>query len=307
MFQIPPGERIYGIQLPIQAQSSYFVADWERSAGPAEMARIATTCDRHGYAYLGVCDHVALPEAVASTMGTHWVDPIATLGWLAALTERIMLLTHVYVLAYRHPLVVAKQLATLDHLSGGRLVAGIGAGHVAAEFEHLGIDFAQRGRALDTGLPVVARALEQEYVDGFGARPRPVQVPRPPIWVAGSSPAAIRRAARLGDGWLPQGPARQEMVDALTAERHAAGRGDGPFAVGHITPFLHVGAPSWDVGRDTIHGGAAAVAEQVLAGTPAGVNQMQVRFRARDCDELCEQLAAFATSVAPLLTTVAPS
>jgi probable F420-dependent oxidoreductase len=304
MFQIAPGERIYGIQLPIQAQSSYFVADWERSAGPAEMARIAATCDRHGYAYLGVCDHVSLPEAVASTMGTHWMDPVATLGWLAARTERIMLLTHVYVLAYRHPLMAAKQLATLDHLSGGRLVAGIGAGHVQAEFEHLGVDFAQRGRALDTGIPIVARALEHEFVDGFGARPRPVQTPRPPIWVAGSSPAAIRRAARLGDGWLPQGPASQEMVDRLAAERHGAARADGPFAIGHITPFLYVGDPSWDVGRDTVHGAPAAVAEQVLAGTPAGVNQLQVRFRARDCDELCDQLEAFATSVAPMLTTV---
>jgi probable F420-dependent oxidoreductase len=247
---------------------------------------------------------VSLPEAVASTMGTHWVDPIATLGWLAARTERIRLLTHVYVLPYRHPLVAAKQLATLDHLSGGRLVCGIGAGHVQAEFEHLGVDFAARGRALDTGIPAVARALEQEFVDGYGARPRPVQEPRPPIWVAGSSPAAIRRAARLGDGWLPQGPASQEMVDRLTAERRAAGRADGPFAVGHITPFLYVGDPSWDVGGGTVRGGPASVAEQVLAATPTGVNQLQVRFKARDCDELCDQLEAFATSVAPMLTTI---
>jgi probable F420-dependent oxidoreductase len=304
MYQIPPGERIFGIQLPIQAQSSYFVADWERSAGPAEMSRIAVTCDRLGFGYLGVCDHVSLPEAVASTMGTHWVDPIATLGWLAARTERIRLLTHVYVLAYRHPLVAAKQLATLDHLSDGRLVCGIGAGHVQAEFEHLGVDFAARGRALDTGIPTLARALEHEFVDGFGARPRPVQVPRPPIWVAGSSPAAIRRAARLGDGWLPQGPASQEMVERLGAERRAAGRDDGPFAVGHITPFLYVGEPTWDVGDGTIQGAPATVVERVLAGTPAGVNQLQVRFRARDCDELCDQLEAFATSVAPMLTTV---
>src|SRR5688572_27181461 len=103
MITIPEGRRVFGMQLPIQAQSTYFVADWERSAGPTEMARIARTADGHGCFYLGVCDHVSLPAAVAGSMGTHWMDPIATLAWLGATTERVGLLTHVYVLPYRHP------------------------------------------------------------------------------------------------------------------------------------------------------------------------------------------------------------
>ena len=303
MFTIADGKRVYGIQLPIQAQSSYFVADWERTAGPDELARLARTCDDHGFAYVGVCDHVALPESVVGGMGTHWADPIATLSWLGALTSRVGLLTHVYVLPYRHPRVAAKQFATLDHLTGGRALIGIGAGHVEAEFDHLGVDFAGRGQALERGIPELAAALENEFVDGFGARPRPVQTPRPPIWVAGSSPVAIRRAARLADGWLPQGPSNAEMVTMLRAERERLGR-TGPFMIGHITPFLYVGTPSFDVGEATLSGSASSIAERVLAGTADGVNQLQVRFKARSCDELCDQLAAFATDVAPLLTTI---
>ncbi len=304
MFTIADGTRIFGIQLPIQAQSAYFVADWERTAGPLEMSRIATTCDNAGYSYVGVCDHVSLPETVVASMGTHWVDPIATLSWLAAQTTRVMLLTHVYVLPYRHPLVAAKQFATLDHLSAGRAICGIGAGHVAAEFEHLGFDFHRRGKTVDVGIAVLEEALINEFVDGFGARPRPVQQPRPPIWIAGSSPAAIKRAARVADGWLPQGPSNAEMVKMLRNERAAAGRADLPMAIGHITPFLYVGNPSWDVGEATLTGSAQQMAESILAGTVAGVNQLQVRFKARSCDELCEQLHLFADSAAPLLTTV---
>ncbi len=305
MYSIAPGTRIFGIQLPIQAQSTYFVAEWERSAGPTEMARIARTCDLAGYGYLGVCDHISLPEAVAGSMGTHWVDPVATLGWLAAHTSRVMLLTHAYVLPYRPPLMAAKQFATIDHLSNGRVICGIGAGHVQAEFEHLGFDFQRRGRAVDEGIPILAAALTDEFVDGFGARPRPVQQPRPPIWVAGSSSAAIRRAARLADGWLPQGPSNTAMVAALLAGREAAGRLDQPMAVGHITPFLHVGEASWEVGDGTISGSAQSIAERILADTADGVNQLQVRFKARDIDEYCDQLQAFAAEVAPMLTAVA--
>jgi alkanesulfonate monooxygenase SsuD/methylene tetrahydromethanopterin reductase-like flavin-dependent oxidoreductase (luciferase family) len=223
---------------------------------------------------------------------------------LAGLTSRIGLLTHVYVLPYRHPLVAAKQFATLDHLSGGRALVGVGAGHVQAEFERLGVDFGTRGKAVDAGIPVLAAALEQEWVDGFGATPRPVQQPRPPIWVAGSTPAAIRRAARLADGWLPQGPSDASMVALLQEERERCARAERSMMIGHVTTFLHVGAPTWDVGPHTIAGSPQEVADRLLAGTAPGVNQLQVRFKARDAGEMCDQIAAFGRDVAPLLTTM---
>jgi probable F420-dependent oxidoreductase len=304
MFTVDDGRRIVGLQLPVQAQSTYFVADWERDAGPLELAQVARACDGAGFAYVGVCDHVALPEAVAGSMGYHWVDPIGTLAWLAAQTERVRLLTHVYVLPYRHPLMAAKQFATLDHLSGGRVICGLGAGHVEAEFDRLGVGFEGRGPTMDEAVPALAAALEHEVVDGFGARPRPVQQPRPALWLAGSSKPAIRRAARLGDGWLPQGPADQSQVDLLSAERERAGR-SGPFTTGTITPFLFVGAPGWELPGDTLAGSAPELAERLVDVVPPGVNQWQVRFRARSAAELCDQIAAFGEDVLPLVAEVA--
>ncbi len=253
---------------------------------------------------MAVCDHIAIPESLGSTMGTYWQDCITTLSWLGAQTERTALLSHAYVLPYRHPLVAAKEFATLDYLTGGRAIVGIGAGHVEAEFEALGVDHAWRGKLVEEKLPTLIEALEHEWVNGLGARPRPVQSPRPPVWIAGSSPAAIRRAATYGDGWLPQGPSNAEMVAKLQAMRAEHGRTDRPMMIGDITPFLYVGTPSWDVGADTLSGAPGDIAEQILADTADGVNQLQVRFRSRSVDEQCDQMAAFATEVAPILTTI---
>jgi probable F420-dependent oxidoreductase len=304
VIEIAPRTRVYGMQLPIQAQSLMIAAEWERDAGVAELARIARQADELGFHYIGVCDHIALRDDYAVRMSTFWQDCIGTLSWLAGITERVNLLSHVYVLPYRHPLVAAKQFATLDYLSGGRAIPGIGAGHVQPEFERLGVDYHRRGKIVDERLPVLIDALENEFVDGFGASPRPVQQPRPPVWVAGSSPAAIRRAGRLGDGWLPQGPSDAGMVARLEETRARSGRADLPMMIGHIVPWLYVGKAAWDVPDDTIRGEPSSVAEQILDGTADGVNQLQVRFRARDCDELCDQMAAFAADVAPLLTKV---
>ena len=267
MFTVPQGRRIYGMQLPVQAQSANFVADWERTAGPHELAMLAKACDVNGFSYVGVCDHVALPESVVGGMGTHWADPIATLSWIAGRTSKVGL-------------------------------------HAQAEFELLGIDFQSRGKVLDAGIPELAALLENEFVNGFGARPLPTQSPRPPIWVAGSSPAAIKRAARLGDGWLPQGPSDASMIHILYDEWARIGRNAENFMIGHITPFLYIGEPTFEVGEATLTGSAQSIAERILAGTASGVNQLQVRFKAQSCQELCDQIAAFAAEVAPFVTTI---
>jgi alkanesulfonate monooxygenase SsuD/methylene tetrahydromethanopterin reductase-like flavin-dependent oxidoreductase (luciferase family) len=304
MIEIPAGTRVYGIQLPIQSQSATFVADWERTAGPAELAQVAKAADDNGYFYVAVCDHIAIPESMANAMGTYWQDCITTLAWLGALTQQTNLLSHAYVLPYRHPLVAAKEFETLDYLTGGRAIVGVGAGHVEAEFAALGIDHARRGKLVEEKLPPLIEALEHEFVNGVGARPRPVQTPRPPVWVAGSSPAAIRRAATYADGWLPQGPSDAEMVAKLQAQREEHGRADRPMMIGDITPFLYVGKANWDVGDGVLTGDPVEIAERILADTADGVNQIQVRFKARSCDEICDQMAAFATEVAPALTTI---
>ena len=177
---VPPGQMAYGMQLPIQSKSRSFAQEWEQGAGVNELVSIAKTADRLGFFYIGVCDHVAIPADRASTMGTTWYDTIATLGMLAGLTDRVRLLSHVWILAYRHPLQSANAFATLDHLSRGRVIVGVGAGHLADEFAALGIDFERRGHLTDEAMGPFMASLTDEFVDGMGIAPRPVQKPRPP-------------------------------------------------------------------------------------------------------------------------------
>ncbi|WP_323449426.1 LLM class F420-dependent oxidoreductase [Streptomyces yaizuensis] len=302
------------MQLPVQSQSTIYAEPWEAAAGPADLAEVARAADRTGFAYIAVCDHVAIPRRLAGAMSTVWYDPVATLSFLAAVTERVRLLSHVAVVGLRHPLITAKQYATLDHLSGGRLILGVGAGHVPEEFAALGADFAGRGRILDECLDALRAALGPEEFPAFtgdrfafrdlGQRPRPAQE-RVPIWVGGSSPAALRRAAERGDGWLPQGDPRPVLpgrIARLRALREAAGIAE-PLVVGAIAEPLHLGTPSWDVGRRTLTGAPGAVAESLREYAALGVDRLQVRFRSRSRTELIDQMETFSVEVAPFLRT----
>ncbi|MFH8990803.1 LLM class F420-dependent oxidoreductase [Streptomyces sp. NPDC017940] len=298
------------MQLPVQAQSALFAEAWEADAPPGALAEIARTADHAGFAYLATCDHVAIPRRLADTMGTTWYDPVATLSYLAGVTERVRLLSHVAIVGLRHPLLSAKSYATLDHLSGGRLILGVGAGHVPEEFEALGVDFARRGPLLDEAVDALRAALgPEEYPEhhgtffafgGLGQRPRPAQE-RVPVWVGGSSPAAVRRAAVRGDGWLPQGDPRDRLSEQIaTLRRLRAEAGvESPLTIGAITEPLYVGEPSWPVGRRTLSGKPEALAESLRAYAAMGVHQIQVRFRSRGREELRDQMAAFGAEVAP--------
>ncbi|MEU6179375.1 TIGR03619 family F420-dependent LLM class oxidoreductase [Streptomyces coeruleorubidus] len=302
----------YGIQLPVQSQSTLYAEPWEAAAEPEDLLAVARAADRAGFAYLASCDHVAIPRRLASAMSTVWYDPVATLAFLAAATERTRLLSHVAVVGLRHPLLTAKQYATLDHLSGGRLILGVGAGHVREEFEALGADFERRGAVLDESIDALRAALGPDEFpehhgklydfEGLGQRPRPAQ-DRVPLWVGGSSPAALRRAALKGDGWLPQGDPRDRLPAQIARIRELRERAgaSGPFTVGAIAEPLYVGAPRWDVGRRTLTGGPQELAESLRAYRAMGVDQIQVRFRSRDRTELTDQIAAFGAEVAPQL------
>ncbi len=296
----------FGMQLPVQAQSKLMAYPWEEKAGPADIAAVATACDRNGFHYVGVCDHVAVPREVAPRMTTVWYDTVATLSWLAAQTQRVNLLSHVYVLAYRHPLVTAKAFMTLDVLSGGRAILGVGAGHAEGEFAALGVPYAQRGRRTDEAIDVVKASFADEWGAGdVGQAPRPVQPGGPPIWVGGSSKAALLRAARRGDGWLPQGPPEMGMEQAvafLRETREQAGRADLPFAVGGGFSF-YVGEPGWDVPEWTVRGEPEKLAEQLAGQAALGVTHVQVRPPSRSADELVDQVEAFAQRVVPLVTS----
>ncbi|HEY4280184.1 MAG TPA: TIGR03619 family F420-dependent LLM class oxidoreductase [Conexibacter sp.] len=167
-----------------------------------------------------------------------WPDPLVVAGAIAARTTRLRVITGIYVLALRDPLLVAKSLATIDALAPGRIVLGVGAGWLAEEFTALGRDFRSRGSRTDEMIDVLRRVLSGERVAHDGEHfsfeelsMRPVPRALPPIVIGGDSAPAVRRAALRGDGLLPplsSGPRTRELRDELARQRAEAGR-EGPF------------------------------------------------------------------------------
>jgi len=305
------GEWTFGIQLPIQTLTRTLVDPWEDDATVEDLVTVAQRCDQAGFGFIGVCDHIAIPDNdYAAHMTTTWYDTVATLSFLAAHTERTRLVSTVYVAAYRHPLATANAFATLDHLSGGRAVLGVGAGHVEAEFDALGIDFGTRGRRLDEVLDAVRGAFEDEYVSHSGSffEYQNVGVGPPPrddltIWVGGAGAASWKRTGRVGDGWIPMGLDKSQYGEAVTTMREAAanaGRGDVALDVGYMPPWCYLlGESPEGLPPTMLAGGPDALAEDIRAARQAGANTMHLKFRSRTLDEYLDQVDAFAEVVVP--------
>jgi probable F420-dependent oxidoreductase len=185
--------------------------DWEKRASIEDLAQIAEAADRLGYHHLTCSEHIALPAAELNRRGARYWDPLATLGYLAARTRRIRLATHVLVLGYHHPLEIAKRYGTLDKVSNGRLILGVGVGSLKEEFELIGAPFDDRGargddalRALRASLSVPEPAYHGEFYSFGGMVVDPCAVQdRVPIWIGGRTLRSLRRAATLADGWAP--------------------------------------------------------------------------------------------------------
>jgi len=305
---VPDGVLAYGMQLPVQALSVRVSMPWEQEAGVDDMVRVARAADAAGFLYVAVCHHVAIPHEPAEMMSTQWFDPIATLGYLAAHTTRTRLMTNVFIAAYQAPLATAKAFATLDRLSNGRAIVGIGAGHVEGEFAALGVSFSERGRSTDAALAVISDALSNEWTGAdpaheVGQRPRPVQQPHPPIWIGGSGKPALRRVATMADGWIPQATPLDQLPDDITTilrVRDEARPGAVPEIGYHLV--AHVGEPTWELPKGVMHGSADRIAEFANKRLGAiGVSHLQVRRFARDASEQCDQIAAFGAEVGPQL------
>jgi probable F420-dependent oxidoreductase len=224
-----PSAPAFGTGLPGIQQIPSRVKAWEREIDGAKILDAARACEAAGFAWVTCSDHPAVPVSRAQVMGPTWFDAGSTLAFVAGVTTRIRLMPHVLVLPYRHPLVVAKQYGTLDYLSGGRVIMGVGSGHVKAEFKTLGADFETRGKVTDEYMRTLAAAWEHDVAqfDGEFASvrdmmvwPRPVQKPRPPFWVGGNSIAAVKRAARFGDGWIPWELTPEDFAAKAAYARH---------------------------------------------------------------------------------------
>lgn len=221
---------------------------------PALFLEVTLEAETLGFESVWMSEHLVFPVQMRGELvpgeehppvpaSTPIFDAPAYLCYLAARTERIRLGTFVYLLAIRHPFVGARAFATLDLLSGGRAIAGVGAGWLINEWEAAGLDPRTRGRRLDEAIALCKRLWTEDVVEHHGEffdfgpvmfEPKPVQRPHPPVVVGGESEAALRRAARLGDGWIGMEQTAQTAaarVARLRALRADAGRGGEPFEV----------------------------------------------------------------------------
>lgn len=263
----------FGVILP------HFAAGF---ASPPATLEVARAAEALGYDSAWVTDHVGIPARYEADFGRTLYDPLALLPWLAGHTTRIALGTSVLVLPYRDPLGVAKMVATADHLSGGRIVFGIGAGWCREEFEALGSTFAERGARTDEYVRIM-KAVWTEERPRFEGRfyrfrdvswlPRPLQRPHQPIWVGGKTEPALRRAVALGDVWHPYQLTPDEVAAGVTRLRalcEAAGRDPDTLEIAPRVPLqVHVTRRPHS-GRHPLVGSAEWILESVLAYRRAG-------------------------------------
>ena len=200
------------------------------TATAACLRHAAESSESAGLAHVWVVDHIAIPPDDAEGSDGRWIDPLAALAFVAAATERIRLGVSVLVLPYRPALPTAKWIASIQELSGGRLLFGIGPGWMDAEFRALGVDRSQRGRLTDETIDFIRACFHapddvvRRHGQPFLFRPNP---PCPPILVGGMTDAALARTIRCGDGWLPMGIDPAKLAPRIARLREladAAGR-----------------------------------------------------------------------------------
>ncbi len=297
------GEGTGGLRLGILTPVLTLITDgharWEQDGTIGDVAQIARAAEALGYDHVTCSEHVAVPESAVATRGARYWDPLATFGYLAACTDRIRFLTDVLVLGYHHPLEIAKRYGTLDVVSGGRLVLGLGVGSLEEEFELLGAPFADRGARADDALRALRASLSQPVPSYDGTHHRysglvidPCAVQEQvPLWIGGRTARSLRRAVELGDGWCPFGLRPDDVAGLLqraTATEAWVARVD-PLEVllQNLRPLDPAGDPE-------------AAAGTARALQDAGATMLSLRFVHHSVGHYCEQLEAMADVVARL-------
>ena len=259
-------------------------SEWERGASVGDLAEIARVADELGFDHLTCAEHIAIPPDESAGRGLTYWDPLATLAFLAARTTGIRLATSVLVLGYHHPLEIAKRYGTLDVLSGGRVVLGVGVGSLAREFDVLGVPFDDRGERAEDAIAALRASLSTTrpaYAGRFyrfqdlAVQPCAVQ-PHVPIWVGGRTLRSLRRAARLADGWMPFGLNTSELADMLA-------RVDTPAGFEVVLPTGHSIDPICDPAR---------TANRLTRLLDAGATAVTCSVAANSVSHYCRQLAA---------------
>ena len=302
------------------------VGIYGRLATRDHILELAALAESSGLESLWVADHVIFPATFASpypysATGAFPVDmtqepllePLATMGVLVGATQRVKIGAAVLVMPYRHPVLLARMLVTLDVLSGGRMMLGAGVGWLAEEFAALGArPFAARGRVTDECIEIVKRICEggevtfqgEHYqLDPVVSSPGSVQRPHPPILIGGTSNAALQRAARVGDGWVSTGlrPERlRARVSTLQKLCATQGRRFADLSLCHKF-FINIGAARTgaDGSRDAGTGSQAEIVDDLQRLVDLGYSHIIVRYRGNDAEEQRQQLHHFINDIIP--------
>jgi probable F420-dependent oxidoreductase len=286
---------IFGLNLP----------NYSSLGNRESMIAIAESAEELGYSSLWTSDHILIPTSLPEPFG-NLLETFTTLSYLAARTETIRLATGILVLPQRDPLLVAKQAATLHHLSGGRLTLGLGVGWIAQEYSYLRTDFGTRGQLADEYIAAIRVLFESDRPEYHGKHinfsdalfsPRPA-VPIP-ILVGGSSKAALRRAATLGDGWygLRLSP---DAASSAIVTMNQIGHKDA-FTVSLRVQTRVGGTVDNADSATTLHGDASAIVEQVRRYRDAGIQELVIEPFSGNLTDFLEQMRLFAHEIAPSL------
>ena len=286
----------YGMGMPVITQVPGLSSAWEADAGLNDVIAVAQAADRLGFHHVTTSHHVAVPSErvneYARTHGSHFWDPVAAFAFVAAHTHRVRLLPYCFIIGFAHPLEIAKQFGTVDLVSNGRLILGFGVGNFEPEFRTLGKSFADRGAIADDAIRALRATLGRRIATYSGPHfsyeeyivsPHSVQQ-RLPIWIAGHTKRALRRAVELGDGWMPT-PAAYGGPDDEEVRRMMA---DCDVPAG-FEVLLSPGGPL-DPIRD--ESGTTELLDQVEQSPATIIN---VRFVHQSRAELVDQMEAFAS------------
>ena len=271
---------------------------------PKRMRQFAELTEELGFDSIWVTDHIIVPSELSIVYKDRMLDPLAILSYLAGVTSRMSLGTSVIILPYRNPVTVAKEVASVDALSGGRVIFGAAAGWMEGEFMALNADFENRGAVSDEHLRVIRELWthpepefhsEHYHLSGVVFSPQPEQQPHPPIWIGGVS----HRAVELGDGWHPNLRPYDELQEAVEhMGRLSARRGrSAPPVLSARSPVDFDKRP--DETRALLRGSSQEIAESIRRYEGLGVGHLAINFPNVPMDEQLQMVERFAAEVLP--------